>query len=219
MLRLRKAAGHIKGFGISHFRHGLSFLAYRNLLPPGWSDRLISNFWEERALDIHARWGKGTDDYAALRRIIARYQWKSVLDVGCGSGRLFPLYRQCGVQYITGIDLSVTALALAHEAYPDVQLRQLRLEELDYPVASFDLGVCNRVLQHVPETHIGSGIQKLCDMCRYVYINELTDSDQLHQTFWMSMHDYRRLFQQSGFTCLESERIGPQTYYLFGRAS
>jgi SAM-dependent methyltransferase len=217
--RLRKMTGRIKGFGISHFRYGLSFLAYRNLLPRGWSNRLISNFWEERAIDIHARWGKGTDDYAALRLIIARYHCKSVLDVGCGSGRLFSLYRQCGMQSILGIDLSATALALARQTDPDVQLLQARIEELNYPPASFDIGVCNRVLQHVPQTHIGVSIQKLCSMCRYVYINELTASDQLNTMFWMNVHDYRCLFQQSGFTCLESERIGPQTYYLFGRAS
>ncbi len=217
MSRLRKMAGRIKGYGISHLRYGLTFLAYRNLLPHIWSNRLISSFWEEQAVDVHRHWGQGTYDYAALRHIIARYQCKSVLDVGCGSGRLFPLYRQCGVQRVTGIDLSVTALSLARQADPDVELLQMGIEELDYPPASFDIAVCNRVLQHVPYTHIGVGIQKLCGICRYVYINEFGASDQLDPTFWMNRHDYRHLFQRSSFACLESERIGPQTYHLFGR--
>ena len=219
MRRLRRIAGRIKGYGISHIRQGTYFLAYHNLLPHSWSGRLISNFWDEQAPGIHARWGKGTDDYAALRSVIARYQCQSVLDAGCGSGRLFPLYRQCGMKSITGIDLSATALALARQTDPDVQLAQMSIEELDYPPASFDIGVCNRVLQHVPQTHIDATIRKLCVICRYVYINELAASDQLDTTFWMNRHDYRRLFQQSGFTCLESDRIGRQTYHLFGRAS
>jgi hypothetical protein len=71
----------------------------------------------------------------------------------------------------------------------------------------------------VPPAHISASIQNLCKMCRYVYINELSGSDQLDPNFWMSQHDYRSLFQQFDLICLQTEQIGPQTYYLFGRIS
>ncbi len=214
---LRHSLGRIKGLLISNGKHAVRFAAYRGVFPPSWSDRIIKGFWTESAADIHERWGKGTRDYEVLAAVLKRYRPKSLLDCGCGSGRLFKLYEQCGVSDFVGTDISATALEIAQSAFPNAKLRQLRLEDLDYSHNSFDIAICNRTLQHIPERDIRAVIQKVTSACRLVYVNELTQSDGLHENFWMQMHDYPRLFEEFSFECLETGNVGKQTYYVFGR--
>lgn len=108
-------------------------------------------------------------------------------------------------------------MRLAQAASARAELRLVRLEDLDEPPDSFDLGVCNRVLQHVPERSIARVIHNLCRACRTVYVNELTTSDDLHEVFFMKWHNYPLLFGNAGLDSLESGLIGKQTYFVFGR--
>ena len=91
-----------------------------------------------------------------------------------------------------------------------------RFEDFDYPEDRFDLAVCNRILQHIPDHSIAGVVAKLCDLCRLVYVNELTSSDDLHENYYMVRHDYQVLFSSNEFDLLEEGLIGKQTYSLYG---
>ena len=216
--RGRRILGRVKGYLISHLKAGAYTVAYSGLLPATWRRRLIAQFWENKAAAIHAEWGSGRDDYAVLGQVLARYRPVSLLDAGCGSGRLFPLYQQCGVQQVVGTDISESALEIARHAFPHVELRCVSLTDLTFADNAFDFCVCNRVLQHVPPEEIRGVVSKLAHISRWVYVNELTDSDELDQAFFMRKHDYRTLFGDVGLDCLENGAIGKQTYFVFGRA-
>lgn len=196
-------------------------LAYRT--PTPWGHRVVTSFWEEQATLIHEQWGEETHDFALLTSLFHKYAMPSaplsILDVGCGSGRLFGLYQAEGIHDIVGLDISERALALANQRYPTVQTIQGKVEDLDFPAARFSLAICNRVLQHIPPTMIAEAIGKLCTICRMVYVNELTDSDQLREEFFMFRHDYPAFFAQHGFYLAESGIIGKQTYYLYAASS
>ena len=181
-----------------------------------WSKRLVTQVWEEQARMIHEQWGEDTHDFGVLGNILTYNQVHAVLDVGCGSGRLFALYAHHGISDILGMDISKTALELAHERHPLVQTTQMRLEELDFPAKRFDLAICNRVLQHVPPHAIGEAVKRLTHICRLVYVNELAESDNLAEEFYMFRHDYPALFAQQGCTLLTQGTLGKQTYRLFG---
>jgi len=213
----RLVLGRVKGYLISHLKVGVYTLAYRSLLPASWRQRLIARFWEGQASAIHAKWGSGRDDYGALAAVMERYRPTSVLDAGCGSGRLFPLYQQYGVRRVVGTDISETALEIARRDFPQVDLRCASLTELDFAENTFDLCVCNRVLQHILPTEIRSVVANLARISRWVYVNEMTDSDDMEQTFFMRKHDYEGLFGEAGMSRIESGLIGKQTYAVFGR--
>lgn len=213
----RWVPGRVKGYVLSHLKAGAYALAYGGLLPAAWRRRLIARFWESKAEVIHAEWGGGKEDYGALGEVLRRYRPDRLLDAGCGSGRLFPLYQQCGVGHVVGVDLSETALDLARRTFPNADLRRAGLTELDFADGSFDLCVCNRVLQHIPADDIRAVVGSLSRMGRRVYVNELTDSDRIDEAFFMRRHDYRKLFTEVGLDCLESGLIGKQTYFVFGR--
>lgn len=219
LIRGRRMAAHWKGALVSQSRAGVYKLAYSGLLPPVWRQRLIAQFWEDNAPAIHAQWGGGRDDYAILGAILGRYQPASLLDAGCGSGRLFPLYQQCGVQQVVGTDISEAALEIARRTFPHFDLRCVSLIDLAFADNAFDFCVCNRVLQHVPPDDIQHVVHNLARISEAIYVNELTDSDGLDDAFFMKKHDYRRLFADAGLDCLESGLIGKQTYQVFGRGA
>lgn len=192
-------------------------LAYRT--PTPWGKRVVADFWEEQASIIHEQWGADRHDFAVLQTILARYgaahQPVSVLDVGCGSGRLFGLYQASGVSNIVGLDISEKALALAAARYPTVPIIQGKVEDLDFPADHFSLTVCNRVLQHIAPNAIAGAVEKLCTISKLVYVNELTTTDGQREEFFMFRHDYPALFARQNCQVADRGIIGKQTYYLF----
>ncbi|MFZ4661234.1 MAG: class I SAM-dependent methyltransferase [Caldilineaceae bacterium] len=189
-------------------------LAYRTGTP--WGRQVVNDFWEEQAMPIHEQWGNDQHDFQVLSKLFRQYQPKRLLDVGCGSGRLFGLYSEHGINEIVGVDIAEKALLLAKERFPWVTTVQGKVEDLDFPLHRFDLAVCNRVLQHIPPRAIEGAIAKLCTISRMVYVNELTESDQLPEEFFMFRHHYPTLFAAQGLDLLADGAIGRQTYQLFG---
>jgi SAM-dependent methyltransferase len=217
LLRGRRILGLGKGYLLSVFAQARNSLAYNGLIPSGWGERLITRFWESSAEAIHGQWGSGRDDYLVLGKILDRYHPLTLLDVGCGSGRLFPLYAEKGITDFVGVDISEKALAIARDSFPDADLRRQGLIDLDFADDFFDLCVCNRVLQHVPEKDIHKVVQNLSRIGRIVYINELSESDEQNEVYFMKNYNYQLLFNKNGLDCLEKGSIGDQTYCVFGR--
>lgn len=72
-----------------------------------------------------------------------------VLDLGCGNGRLYPLVRQRGAEYL-GIDLSAKILAEARRMYQEAEFREGNILDLKFPAASFNVVFLIAVLHHIP---------------------------------------------------------------------
>lgn len=70
-------------------------------------------FWNISAKRVDNRWGRLKGDYDALESIIISITPNRILDIGCGSGRLFPLYQALGIKEVVGQDIAQSALDLA----------------------------------------------------------------------------------------------------------
>lgn len=177
-------------------------------------------FWTLAAGAVEGRWGRETGDYPVLERVVrSRPLVRRVLDVGCGRGRLFPVYQALGVEEVVGQDITRRALRRAAAAAPGLEVRLLcrPIERLDFPDAHFDLIVSNRVLQHIPPGAIAATVQTLCRLGRAVYVNELTDSDGVPGNAYLVKHDYPRLFAAHGFVVAQAGMLDRQTWRLFER--
>jgi len=174
-------------------------------------------FWKLRARDIDDRWGRLQDDYDVLRRIISSLSANSILDIGCGSGRLFPLYESLGIKEVIGQDVAQRALDLAKARYDysRIKLINVPIEALDYPEFYFDLVISNHILQHILPNSIESTIKTICKLGRFIYINELSDTDGIPTSPYMFKHDYMRLFGIFGFKAQNKGLLGKQTWLLF----
>jgi SAM-dependent methyltransferase len=165
------------------------------------SDFLRTLYWDFRAKEIHRTWGEGRDDYAVLGDVIDLVRPSKLLDIGCGSGRCFPLYLEKGVPEVVGQDISARALELCSHRFtvPCIRLFLGPLSTLPYGTDHFDLIVSTRVLSAVLPEKIGPLMASLSGVGRAVYINEMTESDYLGPSRDWFLHDYDLLFLNNKF--------------------
>lgn len=173
-------------------------------------------FWEVYADEIYANWGQNKHDYSVLSDLIDDLKPCSILDAGCGTGRLFPLYIEKKLVDITGVDISYAALSIAKKEFPQVTIICSPLEDIDFGGKIFDLSISNRTLQHVPPDLIDLVIKKICLCSHYVYINETIIGETVESRS-LFQHDYEQLFQANDLARINTGSIGNQRYHLFSR--
>jgi len=164
-------------------------------------------YWEVYAPEIDREWGREQDDFGTISRILDRYNPLSILDVGCGSGRLFGLFTDHKIPAVLGIDISEKALLIAQQRFPGIPTLRLSVEEICFEEEKFDLIICNRTLQHIPPEKIVDVIRRLCLCTCRIYINEITPSDGGKCDEGLFFHNYTTLFGQQQFHMEQSGEI------------
>jgi SAM-dependent methyltransferase len=189
-------------------------------LPRSW-------YWEYRARDLDSQWGDAQGDFYVIEKAITQTHAKSVLDVGCGSGRMFPCFERAGVDRILGQDVSTRALRIARDRYRalgvSLELTSTPLARLGYRFGTFDLGVSNRTLSCVKPREIEQSLVALTRICHHLYINELTNEELRHfgtkaggRNGYVYVHDYPRLLARlCRYTVVDSGTHGTQPWTLY----
>jgi len=97
---------------------------------------------------IIAQFNADLSYYAGLIRALHP---KNILELGCGSGRLFPTYIEEGIEKITGIDISDEMILKAKFKHPSLNLFQGDI--LDFSIEEkFDLVIIsNSLLKHIEQ--------------------------------------------------------------------
>lgn len=91
--------------------------------------------------------------------LVGRFAPKSIVDLGCGFGKLTLPLKQCAPEAsVTGVDLSAPTLRLANlralEAGLDVDFVQADAEKTGLPAQSFDGATCYWLLHELPPESI-----------------------------------------------------------------
>lgn len=112
------------------------------------SPELLAHWEEYEALGI-----RRGEEVAAKIRSFTDLEGKAVLDLGCGHGALAYAFAQQGC-IVTGIDVDQSRLASAVKRFQDAPGLQADFlctggELMPFGSASFDVVVCNDVLEHV----------------------------------------------------------------------
>lgn len=98
----------------------------------------------------------------------------SVLEIGPGVGRLFPLY--AGIERVCTVDLSTNYRDRAKEAarLAGVSVQDFYLSDplapLPFAPGEFDLGITSHVLMHVPFDNIEHSMLEATRVCRRVMV-------------------------------------------------
>jgi len=144
-------------------------------------------------------------DVSRLAGIIRHHQWKTLLDVGCGVGRFFPLWRSLGL-HASGADFSPTQIAVARrKGHPDISVSLASADRLPFEDGSFDVAATVKVLLHVPPPRILSTLKELARVAR-----ELVGWEFMDPTVPLAGHNfshrYPLLLQQAGLSLIEEHR-------------
>ena len=84
-----------------------------------------------------------------LKRVSEVKEGNSVLDVGCGNGRLLEALKDKKINYL-GIDNSENLITLAQKNYPDNKFLIGNILDLDELKEKYDLVISVAVLHHLP---------------------------------------------------------------------
>jgi ubiquinone/menaquinone biosynthesis C-methylase UbiE len=108
---------------------------------PTWHDRLANHVYAMR--------------YRAVERMIGRQEFRSVLDVGCGTGDFVQLFDPARTRYL-GIDISENMIAECRRLFPGHEFKVADGDAIDAPDASVDLVLNIGVLEYLkdPAAHL-----------------------------------------------------------------
>lgn len=84
---------------------------------------------------------------------------EKVLDLGCGNGRLFGLFKDKNIDY-TGVDNSIKLIEWAKKKYPDGKFQVVDALNLPFPNNDFDKIFCIAVFHHIPSEELRSQFLK-----------------------------------------------------------
>lgn len=121
---------------------------------------------------------------------------QSLLEVGCGPGRLFDSYKN--IAHVVGVDFSPQMLERAKKLikkkkYDNIELRLMDARNLKFSSNSFDVILTSNVLLHIRPEKIQKAINEITRVSKkWIICAEL--SDKKKEGWNCFAHDYVKLF-------------------------
>jgi len=115
---------------------------------------------------LHRKLARGLDYMTYMsfvEEIIYKYEPESLLDIGCGDGRLIHMIKNF-VPKITGIDLSYRAVAFARAFNPDVEI--ICGDIADLSNHQYALVTLIEVLEHIPDNQIKGFVKNIARLVK-----------------------------------------------------
>jgi ubiquinone/menaquinone biosynthesis C-methylase UbiE len=141
--------------------------------------------------------------------VLRNISFRSVLDVGCGFGRVTKLILDnFDVENIVGIDLSPQQIEHARKYVNSdkVQLSTGTIYDLDAPDNSYDLVIAASVLMHIPFNRIEKAIAELVRVSKRHIVNlDWYEKDKLGEEVgeYCFAHNYPSLYKKAGMSKME----------------
>lgn len=178
----------------------------------------LQDYWESRApfYEVHDVLGRGI-----LKHYLDKLKPRSLVDVGCGRGELFPLYDK--IPRVVALDFSLNMLEYAQRR---VERHGLGIELLHLDIVKeslaekFDVALTRTVLMHIKPEDIQAAVQNVAKMSDCLLLFEYWEPRQIRVTAphnWL--HDYVGLFTDLDYHLEDSyERSDiPQVLFTFKR--
>jgi len=183
--------------------------------------RLRQVYWNFRAQDIYERWGFNNNDFDVVKEIIILINPHRLLDIGCGNGRLFPLYQSLGIREVVAQDIASKAIFLCKKRFPvlsNIRFEKKEITELDYPENYFELTISSLVLSAISPVEIEKVFDHLVKISRYIYLRETTEGDYslISATYWYK-HNYGLLAKRTNLKIIKQGVVDNQVWMLFGK--
>jgi len=170
-------------------------------------------YWAQRYAALDPNVGPLNDGcrYDLLKRVLERYNPKTVCEMGAGYGRWFGLYSEYPDKCFVAADFVEWALLLAAKNKPEnVVLWQADVtKRLPWNDNTFHMVILVEVLQHIPATNIKWAVSEIARIAeKQVVVMDFYDKPEnqhiLAKHCWQ--HDYPKLF--AGLKLEEQTHVG-----------
>lgn len=185
-----------------------------NVKPEGWEPR---RYWADMGPWL-AGPGAATKEHRETERHLRTHlralgPIESVLDVGCGRGRLASvLAKVLPKAKYHGIDVGPEQLKATQQVRPDGTLYLSPLQEFDTR-HQYDLVIASEVLMHIPPAEIEQAVEQLFKLSRkwIISIDWTQKMPWVEAAYWNWLHDYQGLY---GDHIVRSQKSHAQTIYV-----
>lgn len=131
------------------------------------------------------------DQERTLLDVLAGLEFDSVLEVGCGLGRITAMLQ---TDDLTAIDIGADQVAVTRDRVPTARVEQARIQDYE-PDRQWDLVLASEVLMHIPPADIQAVCDKLQRLSlRWVVTVDWTEPITRRVLPHNWLHDYRSLF-------------------------
>ena len=127
---------------------------------PAIKDRNTPRLWDTLNTDKNAVHAKNPMEADRLRIVTRLLRHGSILNVGCGSGKLEEMNRMKMPRWY-GIDISSKSIKKAQERFPGGKFSMGNILAIHYPECHFDYVVALEVLEHIPPKDTFTALEQL----------------------------------------------------------
>lgn len=146
-----------------------------------------------------------------VKEILADYNFKYVLDIGCGIGSVTVSLKRAN-NHVIGIDVSQTAIEKARQTYPDIAFRAMSALDIKGPFGQYDLISVQMAFAYIPGwQRVLETLSKMttyCVVCEYVPVHALGEVK--------SIEDIEEEFGR-WFDVVQKCEMNDDTIILFGK--
>jgi SAM-dependent methyltransferase len=140
-----------------------------------WRDSAVAAEYEARRFASPLARLKHRNDEALVLALLGRAgEVRSVLDLPCGTGRLFPALGAAGYR-VTGADVALEMLRAGRATRPEERVPLVRADALRLPfqTGAFDAVVVQRFLFHLEREALGGVLRELARVARTAVIGQV----------------------------------------------
>lgn len=177
-----------------------------------WIDRGKIYFDQHRRLNPISKFRFRIQE-ESLMRLLHKYEFRSVLEIGCGYGRITKKIlndKNFSINKYLATDISIDQVNKAKDLVQDdrVQWKLQNVLDFDYD-EEFDLVLASEVFMHIKPDKIGDVINKSLDASRNIVVNIdwCRPTEPLEIGGFCFQHDYEKLYKDY---YLESVDIWPK---------
>ena len=160
-----------------------------------------------------SKWQK---EYAAVEHALQGMSG-TVLDIPCGTGRFFPIYKKLSLDF-SGMDVSEDMMLQARAKTPEAKVLFGDITRIPLPDNAVDCSVCVRLLEKMPEEEMAQVIKELARVTSKRIICSLVTGDHIERRNRAWMHRYaafKEVVAAARFTIQGSQEIRAPEMYMW----
>jgi SAM-dependent methyltransferase len=175
----------------------------------------LHDYWEARG---KVYWTDDVFGRNIVRAFLGKLRPQSLIEIGCGHGELFLIYKD--IPHVVGIDWSLSMLERANLRKSRHGMTNLRIWRHDItqcsPPGHYDVALTRTVLMHLPEEAMEKTVRHIVKVADQFLIFEYFEPNPIHTLAahcWL--HDYVALFGAAGCEFIEAYQRPDSPQVLF----